>query len=38
MKEKDGSNWLPLHRACGNKAPVEVISALLAVHPDGKLI
>jgi hypothetical protein len=35
-KAKDNDGKLPLHRAWFNAAPVEVISALLAAHPDGK--
>ncbi len=31
---KDGN--LPLRWACDNKAPVEVVAALLAAHPDGE--
>ena len=27
---------LPLHVACEYKAPVSVVSALLAAHPDGE--
>jgi hypothetical protein len=35
-KKKDNDGRLPLHCACELKAPVEVVSALLAVHPDGE--
>lgn len=27
---------LPLHFACANEAPVEIVTALLAACPDGK--
>ncbi len=35
-KEKDKDGRLPLHVACGNKAPVEVVAAVLAAHTDGE--
>ena len=35
-KEKDQNGRLPLHVACVYKAPVEVVLALLAAHPDGE--
>ena len=35
-KEKDKDGRLPLHVACANKAPVEVVAAVLAAHPDGE--
>jgi hypothetical protein len=40
-KNRDGSvRWklLPIHQACENKAPSEVIKALIAVHPDSLLM
>ena len=36
MKEKNKDGRLPLHLACANNAPVEVVAALLAAHPDGE--
>ncbi len=35
-KEKDQRGRLPLHLVCVNEAPVSVVSALLAAHPDGE--
>ena len=35
-KEKDKDGNLPLLLACALKAPVEVVDALLAAHPDGE--
>ena len=35
-KEKDNDGRLPLHWACFKLAPVEVVIALLAAHPDGE--
>jgi hypothetical protein len=35
-KEKDNDGHLPLHWACEKNAYMDVISALLAAHPDGK--
>jgi hypothetical protein len=33
----DFFNRLPLHLACLNQAPVEVVTALLKAHPDGEV-
>ncbi len=35
-KEKDENGRLPLHLACAFNAPVEVVAAVLAAHPDGE--
>ena len=35
-RQRDYFGELPLHFACANKAPVEVVAALLAAHPDGE--
>ena len=35
-REKSFFGMLPLHLACAKKAPVEVVAALLAAHPDGE--
>ena len=36
-KEKNNKRgFLPLHLACTYKAPVEVVAAVLAAHPDGE--
>ncbi len=35
-KERDNRGRLPLHLACGNNAPAEVVVALLAAHADGE--
>ena len=35
-KEKDEDGRLPLHLSCADQAPVSVVSALLAAHPDGE--
>jgi hypothetical protein len=35
-REKDAFGYLPLHWASVNKAPVEVVAAVLAAHPDGE--
>ena len=32
---KDCCNRLPLHRACENAAPVDILSALISAYPDG---
>ena len=34
--EKDEDGRLPLHLSCADQAPVSVVSALLAAHPDGE--
>ena len=35
-REKGNDGSLPLHLAFANKAPVEVVAAVLAAHPDGE--
>jgi hypothetical protein len=35
-KTKNNNGRLPLHVACLNQAPVEVVAALLEAHPDGE--
>ncbi len=35
-RKTDKNNMLPLHLACVNKAPAEVVVALLAAHADGE--
>ena len=35
VKAKDKGEWLPLHLAAGNQAPLEVVDVLLRAHPAG---